>query len=60
MDTLEKSEFTASIRHKTRFLKSKIPIYNSEARNTTSRKTRRRRRTQAIAYRFAFHEHAKK
>ena len=30
MDTLEKAALTASIRHIARFLKSEIPIYNSE------------------------------
>ena len=29
-DTLEKAALTASIRHIVRFLKSEIPIYNSE------------------------------
>ena len=40
MDTLEKAELTASIRHIERFLKSRIPIYNSEAPDTAGRKTR--------------------
>ena len=30
MDTLEKAELTASVRHIAIFLKSGIPIYNSE------------------------------
>ena len=55
MGTLEKAELTASIRHIVRFLKSGIPIYNSEVPDATGRKTRRRRRIQAIAKRFAFH-----
>ena len=39
-----------------RFLKSGIPIYNSEVQDTAGRKTRRkRRRTQATAKRFAFY-----
>ena len=42
MDTLEKVELTASIGHIAIFLKSGIPIYNSEV--PTGRKTRRRRR----------------
>ena len=58
MDTLGKSEFTASIRHIGRFLKSRISIYNSEVLVTAGRKTRRRRRTQAIAKRYAFHGNA--
>ena len=59
MDTLEKSELTSSIGHIARFLKSEIPIYNSEVPNKDGRKTRRRRRTQAIAKRFAFHANPK-
>ena len=42
MDTLEKVELTASIRHIAIFLKSEIPIYNSEV--PTGRKIRRRRK----------------
>ena len=38
MDTLEKAEFTASFRHMERFLKSGIPIYNSEVPDTAGRK----------------------
>ena len=34
MDTLEKSELTSSIGHIARFLKSEIPIYNSEVPDT--------------------------
>ena len=48
---IEKAELTASI---TRFLKSGIPIYNFEVPDTSGKKTRRRR-TQTIAERFAFH-----
>ena len=54
MDTLEKAENTASIRHIARFLKSGIPIYNSEVPDTPGRKTRRIK-TQAISKRFAFY-----
>ena len=57
MDTLEKAELTASIRHIARFVKSGIPIYNSEVPDTADRKTRRRR-TRAVAKRFAFHTNA--
>ena len=56
-DTLENAELTASIRHITRFLKSGIPIYNSEVPNTIGRKTRRRK-TRATAKHFAFHANA--
>ena len=41
-----KTEFTTLIRHIAIFLKSGIPIYNSEVPDTASRN--RRRRTQAI------------
>ena len=50
MDTLENAELTVSIRHIVRFLKSGIPIYNSEVPDTAGRKTRRGRRTQARDY----------
>ena len=56
MNTLEKVEVTASIRHIARFLKSGIPIYNAEVTDTAGRKTRRR--AKAIAKRFAFHAKA--
>ena len=55
MNTFEKAELTTSIRHIAIFLKSGIPIYNSEVPDTASRKTRRRRRAQAIAKRYTFH-----
>ena len=59
MDTLEKAELTASIRHIAIFLKSGILIYNPEVPHTAGRKTKRRmkrrRRTQAIVKRYAFH-----
>ena len=42
-----------SIRHIARFLKSRIPIYNSDVPDTAGRKTTRR--TQTIAERFGFH-----
>ena len=58
MDTLEKAKLTASIRHIARFLKSGIPIYNSEVPDTSDTNTRTRR-TQAIAKRCAFHVNAK-
>ena len=58
MDTLEKTEFTVSILHIARFLKSGIPIYNSEVSDTVGIKTRKGKRTQAIAKRFAFHANA--
>ena len=56
MDTLERAKITASIRLTARFLKSGIQIYNSEVPDTTGIKTRRRRKTQVIAKRFAFLE----
>ena len=58
MDTLEKAELTALIRHIAIYFKSGIPLYNSEVLDTAGRKTRRRRRTQAIAKRYAFHTNA--
>ena len=38
MDTLEKAELTASIRHIAIFLKSRIPIYNFEVPDRAGRK----------------------
>ena len=62
MDILEKAELTASFHYIARFLKSRIPFYNSEVSDTAGRKMRRRRkrrrRTQSIAKCFAFHENA--
>ena len=58
MYTLEKAELTASIRDIERFLESGLPIYNSEVPDTAGRKTRRRRRTHAIAKLYAFHANA--
>ena len=61
MGTLEKAELTASICDIARFLKQGMPIYNSEAPDTTGRKTRRRRRrTQEIAKPYAFYANAKR
>ena len=57
MDTLEKAGLTASIRHIAILLKSEIPIYNSEVPDTAGRKTRRRR-THAIAKRYALYANA--
>ena len=57
METLEKAKVTSSIRHIGRFLKSGIPIYNSEVPDTVD-STTRRRRTPAVAKRFAFHTNA--
>ena len=54
MSNSEKAELTVSVRHIERFSKLGIPIYNSEVPDTVARKTRRRR-TQAIAKRYAFH-----
>ena len=58
MNTFENAEPTASIFYITRFLKSGIPIYNSEDPVTAGRKTTTKRRTQAIAKRFALHANA--
>ena len=63
MDTLEKAELTASIRHIAISLKSRIPIYNSKVPDTAGRKTRRRRRrrrrrTQTIEKRYVFQANA--
>ena len=54
MDILEKVEPTAWIPFIARFLKSRIPIYNSGVQDTAER----RRRTQAIAKRFASYVNA--
>ena len=61
MSTLEKDEFTASIRHIERFLKSGIPIYNSKVPDAAGRKTikRWRRRRTAQAKRYAFYANAR-
>ena len=44
MNTLEKDEFSASVRHIERFSKSGIPIYNSKVPDMACRRTRRMRR----------------
>ena len=46
--SLKKAKLTGSIRHIIRILKSGIPIYNSKVPDTADRKTKSRRRTQAI------------
>ena len=58
MDTLKKAEITISISHTARFLKSGIPIYNSEVPDTVGRKARRRR-IQEIPKRFPFYADGK-
>ena len=57
IDTLEKAELTASIRHIVILLKSDIPIYNFEVPDTAGRKTTTRR-TQAIVKRFSIYANA--
>ena len=57
IDTLEKAELTASIRHIVILLKSDIPIYNSEVPDTAGRKTTTRR-THAIVKRFSIYANA--
>ena len=42
MNTLEKAELTALIRHIVTFLKSGIPIYNSEISDTADRKGKKK------------------
>ena len=58
MDTLGNAEFTTSIRRIARFLKTGIPIYDSEVPDTAGRKTRKRRRKHAIAKRLPFRANA--
>ena len=55
MNNLGKAELIPSVSNIQRFLKSGIPIYNSE--DTAGRK-RKRRRPQATAKRFAFRANA--
>ena len=55
IDTWEKAELTASIRQIARFLKSGIPIYNSEVPDTAGRKIIR---IQTIAKCFTFYGNA--
>ena len=57
MNSSDKAELTASVRHIERFSKVIISNYNSEVSYTTSRKAKTRR-TQAIAKRYAFHANA--
>ena len=45
MDTLEKAELNTSIRHIAKFLKSGIPVYNSEVLGTAGRRARRLKRS---------------
>ena len=59
MNTFEKAELTDLVCHIERFLKSGIPICNSDLSDTAGRKTRRRRRAQAIAKHFAFYTKSK-
>ena len=59
---LGKAELTTSARHIERFSKSRIPIYNSKVLDTASEKktrSRKKRRRQAIAMRYAFYVIAK-
>ena len=56
----EKQNSLAPVCHFERFLKSRTLIYNSEVLDPTSRKTKRRRRTQTITMRYVFCENAKK
>ena len=56
MDTLEKAELTASIRHIARLLKLGIPTYNSKVPDTAARKTRRIQTI--IVKRFVFRANA--
>ena len=61
MVTLEKAELTTSIRRIARFSKSGMPIYNSVVPDAAGRKPRRRRRrTQTITKRHAFHANVEK
>ena len=45
MDTMEKAELTASIRHIAIFLKSRVPIYNFEVQDTAGRKNEMKENT---------------
>ena len=54
MDTLEKAELIASVCHVARFLKSGVPIYNSEVLDTAGRKTRRRSEDRQLQSVFHF------
>ena len=54
MGTLKNAELSALILHIARFLKSGIPIYNSNVPETVTKKNPRR--TQAITKRLEFHK----
>ena len=56
----EKENSLAPVCHFERFLKPRTPIYNSEVLDPTSRKTKRRRRTQTITMRYVFCANTKK
>lgn len=54
MTTLEIAEFTNLVRHIDKFLKPRIPIYNSEALDKACSKIRRSKK-QTIAKRIVIH-----
>ena len=60
MNTLENTELTALIRHIAIFLKSEIPIYNSEVPDTAGKKREEEvvEEENGIARRNAFHANA--
>ena len=55
---MENAELIASIHHIAKFLKSEVPICNSEVPDTTGRKPTTKRGTQVIEKRFAFNANA--
>ena len=55
MTTLEIAELTNLVRHIDKFLKPRIPIYNSESLDKACSKIRRRSKKQAFATRIAIH-----
>ena len=67
LDILEKAELTDLIRHISRFLKSGIPIYNSEVPDTTGKKNKKKkkntgnkaicvsRKRNSLKFSFGFH-----
>ena len=57
MNNSKNAELDVSVHHIERCSKSGMPIYNSEFPDTAGRKTRRKR-TQAIAKRYASHANA--
>ena len=59
MDLFEKAELTFLVCHITRVLKLGMSIYISKVLDMAGRKTKKRRRTQAIAECFVFHAKAK-